>query len=229
MADVVLMCVRSDIERAEALAEMFDDFGFSVSDCTDDTTLRGCGAGVVLWSEAARTSAELAAVVARVMATGKGVVLNFTREVAPEGAALCFDLTAWNGDPDDAALDRMFFAMDRMIVAARAGRLARVSAATAPARTTVEPLPVKPRAAPAPALRTMAASLVVIGAVLAVGIAIGRAAPAQRAIVNVPAEYAQSVRLGDVAPVNMRYDLDARVTEQAPVGRRGLEPPSADR
>jgi hypothetical protein len=229
MADVLLVCVRHDIERAEALAEMFDDFGFSVSDVADDDTLRWCGAGVVVWTEAAKASAELGAAVARVMATGKGVVLNFTDTAAPEGAALCFDMTDWNGDPDDASLDRMFFALDRMMIAARASRPADWQP---PAEKPVAQLPGARRPArsgPAPAFRAFATALVVIGAVLATGIAIGasREQPSRAVVVRLPVEHQARVTLADVAPVGVAYDLAARPAEDAPVGRRGIEPPSA--
>jgi hypothetical protein len=229
MADVVLVCVRQDIERAEALAEMFDDFGFSVSDVSDDDALRWCGAGVVVWTEAAKASAELSAVVTRVMATGNGVLLNFTDTAAPEGAALCFDMTEWNGDPDDASLDRMFYALDRMMIAARASRLADWQP---PAEEPVAPLHVAQlpgRSAPVPAFRALATALVVIGAVLSAGVAIGgsREQPSRAAVVRLPVEHQARVTLADVAPVGVTYDLSASPVEDAPVGRRGVEPPSA--
>jgi hypothetical protein len=229
MADVVMVCVREDIERAEALAEMFDDFGFSVSDVADDETLRWCGAGVVVWTDAAKASVGLSAAVERVMASGKGVVLNFTNAVAPDGAALCFDMTAWNGDPDDVSLDRLFFALDRMMIVARASRPAgwRPPAAKPIAPASVAQLPA--RSAPAPAFRALATALVVIGAVVATGIAIGgsREQPSRGAVVRLPVEHQARVTLTDVAPVGVTYDLAASPVEDAPVGRRGVEPPSA--
>jgi hypothetical protein len=75
----------------------------------------------------------------------------------------------------------------------------------------------------------MAMSLVVIGAALATGIAIGgsREQPSRAAVVRLPVEHQARVTLADVAPVGVAYDLAASPVEDAPIGRRGVEPPSA--
>lgn len=230
MADVVLMCVREDIERAEALAETFDAFGFSVSDKADDESLRDCAAGVVVWSDAALASSVFVAAAQRAMETRKGVVLSLSRAEPPEGARFCFDLTEWNGDPDDESLDHLFFTLDRMVIAARQAKPAEKGPVQKfePVAAPMSPRVV--RAGPAPALRAMATSFVVIGAVLAAGIAIGGGrdrAPAQAVVVHVPVEHVGRVTLTDVAPRGLSYDLAAVPVNDAPVGHRGLEPPSA--
>lgn len=234
MSDVVMVYGREDIERAEQLAEMFDDFGFSVScDVTDEALARG-GAGIVVWTDAARASAAIAETVMRVMASGKGVVLNFANAPAPSDAALVYDLSSWSGDPEDPALDAMFFALDRKIVAARAARpvlLQLEEQAEAKALALTVKARVLPRAAPTPRVRTMAASLAVIGVVLAGALALGRApeAPAPVAVVTLPAapDQAPRMRLADASARQASYDLTAPPVEDATVGRRGFEPPSA--
>lgn len=229
MADVVLMCVREDIERAEALAETFDAFGFSVSDKANDDGLRDCAAGVVVWSDAALASPVFVEAAQRATGTRKGVVLNLSHAEPPDGARFCFDLTEWNGDPDDETLDRLFFTLDRMVIAARQAKPAEMR--TVPnAGSIALPPPRAVRKAPAPALRAMATSLVVIGAALAAGIAIGGRrdrAPAQAVVMHVPAAHVGRVTLTDAAPRGLSYDLAAVPVNDAPVGHRGLEPPSA--
>ncbi len=233
MSDVVMVCVREDIERAEQLADMFDDFAFSVSDDVSDEALARCGAGVVVWTDAAAASAVLAEVTARVMASGKGVALNFSGAPAPEGAALSYDLSAWSGDPEDPELDAMFFALDRMVVAARAAcpvlqQIAEKAAAKAAPRRT--PVPAAVRAAPALQMRTMVASFAVLGALIIGALAIDRVpeAPAP-AVVALPAVPDQAPRVGlaDASARQVAYDLTAPPVEDASVGRRGFEPPSA--
>jgi hypothetical protein len=231
MTDVVLVCVRDDIERAEALAETFAAFGFSVSDRADDDGLRDCAAGVVVWSEAALASAVFVEAAQRAMESRKGVVLNLSHAQPPAGARFSFDLTGWNGDPDDESLDRLFFTLDRMVIAARQAKPAGIGTAQKVEPVTAAMLPRAVRAGPAPALRVMATSLVVIGAVLAAGIAIGGGreyrAPAQAVVVRVPAEHGARATLADVVPRGASYDLSAGPVEDVPVGHRGLEPPSA--
>jgi len=233
MADVVMVCVREDVGRAEQLADMFDDFGFSVSCDASDDALARCGAGVVVWTDAATASPALKEAIARVMASGKGVAVTFAGADAPPGAALAFDLTGWSGDPEDPALDPMFFALDRMVVAARAARpVLRQLAEKADARGRVAaPAPAVPSSAPPPRMRTMAASLAVLGLVIAGAVGLGRApeAPAPAVVVSLPAapDEAPRVALADARALDMTYDLAATPVEDATVGRRGFEPPSA--
>lgn len=235
MSDVVMIYVREDIERAEQLAEMFDDFGFSVSCEATDEALARCGAAVVLWTDTAGVSPAIAEAVARVMASGKGVVLNFGSVVAPAGAALTYDLTEWGGDPENTALDAMFFALDRMVIAARAARpvlqqieeQAEVKAARPPA-----PASKIERAAPMPRMRTMAASLAVLGVMIVGAFALQRVleAPAPMAVVAVPRapDEAPRVTLTGASAGSAAYDLSAPPVEDAVIGRRGFEPPSAE-
>lgn len=235
MSDVVMVYGREDIERAEQLAEMFDDFGFSVSCDVSDEALARCGAGIVVWTDTAGASPTIAEAVARVIASGKGVVLNFASVAAPAGAAVAYDLSAWGGDPEDPALDAMFFALDRKVVVARAARpvlqqLEEQAEAKAAAMTIKAPV-VLPRGAPTPRVRTMAASLAVIGVVLAGALALGGApeAPAPVTVVSLPTapDAAPRMRLADASARQASYDLTAPPVEDATVGRRGFEPPSA--
>lgn len=234
MSDVVMVYVREDIERAEKLAEMFDDFGFTVSCDASDDALARCGASIVVWTEAAAAAPALSDTVARAIGSGKAVALKLSSADAPPGAALAYDLTTWSGDPEDPALDAMFFALDRMVVAARAARpvLQQLSdQAEAKAAVKAEKPPVVPRAAPTPRMRTMVASLAAIGVVLAGSLALGRApeAPVPVAVVALPAapDEAPRVTLTNAEVRGPSYDLTAAPVEDATVGRRGLEPPSA--
>jgi hypothetical protein len=234
MADIVLMCVREDIERAEALAETFDAFGFSVSGSADDDGLRTCATCVVIWSVAASASPIFVAAAQRALETRKGVVLSLSHAQAFEDALFCFDLTDWNGDPDDELLDHLFFTLDRMVIAARPARPI-AAGSTETDEPVVAPAQILPRLtpAPAPALRAIATSLFVIGAALAAGLAIGGAradrAPAQATVVRMPVEHVARVALADASAPGLTYDLAAVPVNDAPVGHRGLEPPSAPR
>lgn len=59
----------------------------------------------------------------RVINANKAVVASLIDPPPPSsiGESPAFDLSRWDGDPNDPALDPLFFAVDRMVNAARAG------------------------------------------------------------------------------------------------------------
>ncbi len=150
MADVLIVCVREDEPQAKALADMFEAAGFSIGGApSNDGALRSSGAGVVVWSQASIRSRPFLDAAQRVINAGKAVVASLIEPPPPSsiGSSPAFDLSEWDGDPNDPALDPLFFAVDRMVNAARAqvGATAQI----ADPQTYEAPAPRTPRA-PAP-------------------------------------------------------------------------------
>ncbi len=124
MADVLIVCVREDEPQAKALADMFEAAGFSIGGAPNsDGALRSSGAGVVVWSQASIRSRPFLDAAQRVINADKAVVASLIEPPPPSsiGESPAFDLSRWNGDPNDPSLDPLFFAVDRMVNAARAG------------------------------------------------------------------------------------------------------------
>ncbi len=115
MSDVLFVCVREDVPEAEALAEVFESAGFSVDDFSEES-LGDCGACVVVWSAAAQESTRFHEAFRRAVDGGKAVIAGLLSPIAITGAP-AFDLSLWNGDPDDNALDMLFETVDRMATA----------------------------------------------------------------------------------------------------------------
>lgn len=155
MADVLIVCVREDEPQAKALADMFEAAGFTIGGApSGDAALRSSGAGVVVWSQASIRSRPFLDAAQRVINANKAVVASLIEPppASSIGDALAFDLSRWSGDPDDPSLDPLFFAVDRMVNAARA---AVGAPAAEPAPQAFEPppslRPPPPRPAPRPA------------------------------------------------------------------------------
>lgn len=124
MADVLIVCVREDEPQAKALADMFEAAGFSIGGAPNsDGALRSSGAGVVVWSQASIRSRPFLDAAQRVINANKAVVASLIEPPPPSsiGESPAFDLSRWDGDPNDPSLDPLFFAVDRMVNAARAG------------------------------------------------------------------------------------------------------------
>jgi protein TonB len=124
MADVLIVCVREDEPQAKALADMFEAAGFSIGGApSNDAALRSSGAGVVVWSQASIRSRPFLDAAQRVINANKAVVASLIEPPPPSsiGSSPAFDLSRWDGDPNDPALDPLFFAVDRMVNTARAG------------------------------------------------------------------------------------------------------------
>lgn len=163
MADVLIVCVREDEPQAKALADMFEAAGFSIGGApSSDGALRSSGAGVVVWSQASIRSRPFLDAAQRVINANKAVVASLIDPPPPSsiGESPAFDLSRWDGDPNDPALDPLFFAVDRMVNAARAS----VGAATTaqpreeaydppPPPMRTPPTPPRAAAAPAPSFR----------------------------------------------------------------------------
>lgn len=150
MADVLIVCVREDEPQAKALADMFEAAGFSIGGApSNDAALRSSGAGVVVWSQASIRSRPFLDAAQRVINAGKAVVASLIEPppASSIGDSPAFDLSRWDGDPNDPTLDSLFFAVDRMVNAARAAVGANPAQPAAPAYD--EP-PPPPRPAPAP-------------------------------------------------------------------------------
>jgi hypothetical protein len=150
MADVLIVCVREDEPQAKALAEMFEAAGFSIGGApSSDGALRSSGAGVVVWSHASIRSRPFLDAAQRVINADKAVVASLIEPPPPSsvGNSPSFDLSDWNGDPNDPSLDPLFFAVDRMVNSQRASAGA-TSVEDPPPPPAYEPPP--PRAAPPP-------------------------------------------------------------------------------
>jgi hypothetical protein len=122
MADVFFICVREDLAAAEALAEMFADAGFTVGGAPSEVSGEPKGAGIVLWSPASCWCSAFMSAAHRALEAG-GTVIATLSETAPPPAfsqgAPVFDLSAWDGDIEDAALNPLFFVVDYMAGKAR--------------------------------------------------------------------------------------------------------------
>lgn len=122
MADVLIVCVREDEPQAKVLAEMFEAAGFSIGGApSSDAALRSSGAGLVVWSQASIRSRPFLDAAQRVINARKAIVASLIEPPPPSsiGDSPVFDLSHWEGDPDDPSLDPLFFAVDRMVNAAR--------------------------------------------------------------------------------------------------------------
>lgn len=159
MADVLIVCVREDEPQAKALAEMFEAAGFSIGGApAGDGALRSSGAGLVVWSQASIRSRPFLDAAQRVINADKAVVASLIEPPPPSsiGNSPVFDLSNWDGDPNDPALDPLFFAVDRMVNSARAAVGANTARtpepeAYEPPPARREPPPPPPRPAPRPA------------------------------------------------------------------------------
>ena len=123
MADILFVCVRKDLAQADALADMFQAAGFSIGDLPErEADLRGAGAALLVWSEAASQSPPFNQAAARVLAAGRAVfaTLDGRQPPAELGSAPLFDLSGWRGDADDSLLDPLFAAIDKMAAERRA-------------------------------------------------------------------------------------------------------------
>jgi protein TonB len=162
VADVLIVCVREDEPQAKALAEMFEAAGFSIGGApSSDAGLRSSGAGLVVWSQASIRSRPFLDAAQRVINARKAIVASLIEPPPPSsiGDSAVFDLSQWDGDPDDPSLDPLFFAVDRMVNAARTSaggdQDPMESYTPAPRQRTAPPPPPAPqpsytRAAPPP-------------------------------------------------------------------------------
>jgi len=115
MADVVFVCVREDIDRAEALAQMFAEGGCTIHEGGfNSAALCLSGAAVVVWSKLAAKSSGFLCAAERAVAEGKAVFACFSEAPPAIGELPSFDLRNWNGDPKSEDLNLLFFTVDRL-------------------------------------------------------------------------------------------------------------------
>ncbi len=225
MADVLIVCVREDEPQAKALADMFEAAGFTIGGApSSDAILRSSGAGVVVWSQASIRSRPFLDAAQRVINAGKAVVASLIEPppASSIGSSPAFDLSVWEGDPNDPALDPLFFAVDRMVNSARA---AVGGAPTQPASEQFEPPPRPPSATPraTPARRGSGPSSDYIGAEAEHWRTIRESRDAAD-FMDYLARYGPDGAFADVAELRLKQLTDG---PRAPV--RGAAPASASR
>ncbi|MFT3729482.1 MAG: hypothetical protein QM759_16785 [Terricaulis sp.] len=115
MADVVFVCVRDDMDRAEALAEMFAAGGCSVHEGTlNNAALCLAGAAVVVWSKLATKSKSFLSAAEKAIEEGKAVFVCFSEPPQGIDEVPWFDLREWDGDAKSELLNPLFFAVDHL-------------------------------------------------------------------------------------------------------------------
>ncbi len=116
---------------------MFEAAGFSIGGApSDEAALRVAGAAVVVWSQLSIRSRPFLDAAQRVINGGKAVVASLIEPPPPSavGNSPAFDLSVWEGDPNDPILDSLFFAVDRMVISARAAVGVGAASGIAPPR-----------------------------------------------------------------------------------------------
>lgn len=116
MADVLLVCVGADAAKAEALAGVFEDAGFSISD--DNVSAENIARNhvcLIVWSRMAMESPAFNSAMAEAIGAEKAVIACVSGPDDIALAAPTFDISAWTGDPDDPALDALFNAVDHLV------------------------------------------------------------------------------------------------------------------
>jgi len=225
MSDVLLVYVREDEERADALADLIDAVGFSV-DGFSDYALSECSAAVIVWSPAAGASRRFREATARAVEAGKAVVASFFILPPPfaRGAPVA-NLRGWSGGCADPALDALFLELDARIKAPpkpapRAEKIAETARFSAP------PLHVD-RAA----LNTAAAALVLGAGLFLSAMSFGgssasaKLAPSEPGAMPLHAVTATAEEM-QRAPAYIPEPADIAAPQYAP---RGREPASAPR
>lgn len=121
MPDIILICVSDDLPQAEALAEMFDIAGFSVSDDVfNEAALARASAAIVVLSPSALHSDKFLVAAQRALDAGIAVIASLEHAARSSfGFAPVFDLSRWYGEAQSPLLDPLFFAVDRMHMKAR--------------------------------------------------------------------------------------------------------------
>lgn len=122
MADVLLVNAREDHALAGGIADSLERSGLTVAR-GDGGIESDAPCVLVVWSPASIRSPVLREIAGRAQNRGALIAASLGGVEAPLGFArpAPFDLAGWNGDPDDPLLDKLFFAVDRMVAASRLG------------------------------------------------------------------------------------------------------------
>lgn len=114
MADVLLLCVHADAQRAVVLAEELEIAGFSVEGASaGQSALHACNVALLVWTKESAESGlfhDAAQLAAR---SGKVIVANFTGAAHPWGRAANIDMARWDGDPEHVSVDLLINAVMR--------------------------------------------------------------------------------------------------------------------
>jgi len=106
MADVLLLCVHADAQRAVVLAEELEIAGFSVEGASAGrAALESCAAVVLVCTKDALESGLFLDAAQSAALTGKVIVANFTGAPHPWRRASNIDMSRWDGDPENVAVD----------------------------------------------------------------------------------------------------------------------------
>lgn len=230
MTDVLLVCVREDVERANALAEMIEAVGFTTDNFSDEA-LDGAAVVLAIWSPAAGASERFREATLRAARAGKALIASFFVLPPPfaKGAPV-ISLRNWRGDSADATLDPLFLEIDQRIRAAR-----NVESAQAPAQSHDEDLPAyfawARVAKDIHGVRNSAAAiLVALGIVVSAAGAGAASASSKLAPIDVHSLPLSMVAADASALPNFVYALepeDLIAQQNAALPRRGREPASA--
>jgi hypothetical protein len=119
VADVLFVFVRKDQGEAEALADMFDAAGFTIANNSES---KAHGATVIIWSAAAIRSRAFLIAAQQAINHGDALIASLTTPPTRTEVGLTptFNLSLWRRDTDDPLVDPLFFAVDRLVMAARA-------------------------------------------------------------------------------------------------------------
>jgi protein TonB len=152
MADVLLVHVPEDHALAEGLTDTLSRSGLAVT--LDPAHEAEAACVLVLWSPASIRSGPVRDLAIHAQRQSRLVAAKTAGCEAPLGFSkpAPHDLSAWGGDPNDASLDPMFFAVDRLVCAARLAQQKIPTAAPVPAPLVRAPaLAFAGAGAPAPA------------------------------------------------------------------------------
>jgi hypothetical protein len=173
MSDVLLVYVRDDAERADALADLCEGVGYTVDGFSDDA-LSTCAAAIIVWSPAAGASPRFREATTRAVQAGKAIVASFFILPPPFARGAPFaNLRGWSGESEHTALDPLFLELDARVTNAKraAAPVNRTAAVPAIARFAMPSIPMN-----AAALHPSVAALVLVAGVLVSAMSIGPSA-----------------------------------------------------
>jgi len=245
MADLLFVCVHDDLPSAEALADVFEAGGFTISDSASD--IEDAGAVLVLCSAASLSSRVFLDTAARADRLGNAIVINVDGD-APRriNGFKVLDISKWNGEADSDVIDPLFRAVNSLVIASRAAPEFDNPDATADehvydqpsfAPPTIQARAWRASSSPNAMVRVLAFAMVLGGSALAAGLTAGHLlngvtadvveSTAQAAHADARVAPTSFAKLAGVGGDFIALE-DAAADPEAPAtARRGLEPPSA--